>query len=213
MNGNEKLYKPREICKIYNISSRTLLNWAYNNQIKYVWTRAGQRRYILPEPSPKNAVLRRKICYCRVSTHEQKKDLERQVEFFRHKYPDHEIVRDIGSGINFKRKGFNGILDSAKNGDIEEIVVTYKDRLCRFGFELIERIVSEWSEGRIMVLNKKETSPEEELVDDLVSIITIFSSRLHGLRSHNIKRQLQEEKERRTRASKNQDTQVQVISD
>jgi predicted site-specific integrase-resolvase len=116
--------------------------------------------------------------------------MERQVQYFRGKYPDHEIIKDIGSGINFKRKGFISILESAIDGDIEEIVVTHKDRLCRFGYELIQGIVEGRSNGKIVVLDQKETSPEQELTDDLVSIITIFSSRLYGLRSHKVKNEI-----------------------
>jgi predicted site-specific integrase-resolvase len=191
---NEKLYKPREICEKFNITPRTLLNWSYNGKIGFTRTHSGHRRYILPtDPKgPKPTSKRRKICYCRVSTASQKEDLERQIEYFRIEYPNHEIIRDIGSGINFKRRGFNAILESGIQGDIEEVVVTHKDRLCRFGFELIERIITKQSNGEIVVLNKKETSREQELVNDLLSIITVFSSRLHGLRSHSIKRKIKE---------------------
>ena len=121
----------------------------------------------------------------------KKEDLERQVEFFRCKYPNHEIIKDIGSGLNFKRKGFNSILDFAFKGDIGEVVVTHKDRLCRFGFELVLRII-ESTNGKILVLDKEETSPEKELVNDILSIITVFSFRLYGLRSHAIKNKIRE---------------------
>ena len=132
---------------------------------------------------------KRNICYCRVSSSSQKEDLERQVEFFRCKYPNHEIIKDIGSGLNFKRKGFNSILDFAIKGDIGEVVVTHKDRLCRFGFELVLRII-ESTNGKILVLDKEETSPEKELVNDILSIITVFSSRLYGFRSNSIKNKI-----------------------
>jgi predicted site-specific integrase-resolvase len=69
-------------------------------------------------------------------------------------------------------------------------VVTHKDRLCRFGFDLIEGIIKDHSNGRIVVLNQEKTSPEKELVDDLISIITVFSSRLYGLRSNSIKNKI-----------------------
>jgi predicted site-specific integrase-resolvase len=134
--------------------------------------------------------IRKKICYCRVSTASQKEDLARQIQFFKLNYPDYTIISDNGSGINFKRKGFKTILDDAIKGYIEEVVVTHKDRLCRFGFELIEGIIREQSNGKIVVLNQKKTSPEQELVDDLISIITVFSSRLYGLRSNSIKNKI-----------------------
>ena len=132
---------------------------------------------------------KRNIYYCRVTTSSQKEDLERQIEYFRCKYPDYEIIKDIGSGLNFKRKGFNTILDSAIKGDIGEVVVTHKDRLCRFGFELVLRII-ESTNGKILVLDKEETSPEKELVNDILSIITVFSSRLYGFRSNSIKNKI-----------------------
>ena len=142
--------------------------------------------------------------YCRVSTRGQKEDLERQIKLFRSKYPNHEIISDYGSGINFKRKGFNSILDSSIQGNIKEVVVTHRDRICRFGFELIEKIILQHGKGKILVLNQQETSPQEELVNDLMSIITVFSSRIYGLRSHSLQLQIKEQ------ASKN--SQDEIIS-
>ena len=105
--------------------------------------------------TPRKKPTKRNICYCRVSTSSQKEDLERQVEFFRCKYPNHEIIKDIGSGLNFKRKGFNSILDFAIKGDIGEVVVTHKDRLGRIGFELVLRIIESTSKNRCSVLRIK----------------------------------------------------------
>jgi len=119
-----------------------------------------------------------------VSSASQKDDLERQVAFMKNKYPNHEIMTDIGSGINFKRKNLIKIINLAINNHIEEIVIAYKDRLCRFGYELIEMIINEHSKGRITVLNNQDDSPQEELTKDLVSIINIFSAKLNGMRSY-----------------------------
>jgi len=119
-----------------------------------------------------------------VSSASQKDDLERQVAFMKNKYPNHEIMTDIGSGINFKRKNLIKIINLAINNHIEEIVIAYKDRLCRFGYELIEMIINEHSKGRITVLNNQDDSPQEELTKDLVSIINIFSAKLNGVRSY-----------------------------
>jgi predicted site-specific integrase-resolvase len=115
----------------------------------------------------------------------------RQIELFRSQFPNHTIITDIGSGLNFKRKGLQTILDDAIKGNLLEIVVTHKDRLCRFGFEVFERILSTYK-GRIVVLNQRTTSPQEELVNDLLSIITVFSARLYGLRAHSIKKKLKD---------------------
>lgn len=188
----ETLYSPKEVCKLYAITPRTLLNWSYDGRINFIRTDGGHRRYYIKNTTPVEEPKRRNICYCRVSTHSQKEDLERQSNYMRLRYPNHEIVTDIGSGINFKRKGFNSILDLAIQGDIGEVVVTHRDRLCRFGFELVERLVTERSNGVIVVLDKKEISPHEELVCDLISIVTVFSSRIYGLRSHQIKNKIKE---------------------
>jgi len=195
---NEKFLPPGQAAKLLNVTVRTLYNWETTGKIKCIRTNGNHRRYIMSSiPDFKNLTieeaeeketahnLKRKICYCRVSTTSQKEDMERQVEYFRREYPDHEIIKDIGSGLNFKRKGFNSILDSAIEGNIKEVVVTHKDRLCRFGFELVEHIIGKY-DGKIVVLDHQATSPEQELTGDLLSIITVFSSRLYGLRSHSI---------------------------
>ena len=193
--SNEKYIRPEDASKLLKVTCRTLLNWDYAGKVKSIRTKGGHRRYILSDilsisPDKEKEDEKRSICYCRVSTASQKEDLERQVKYFKFKYPTHEVIQDIGSGINFKRKGLNSILDSAIKGNIKEVVVTHKDRLCRFGFELVNKIIQEYSNGEIVVLDQQETSPEKELVNDLVSIITVFSSRLYGLRSHNIKRKI-----------------------
>ncbi len=150
-------------------------------------------------------IRRIKEAYVTAESQPINKKKKRQVEYFRLKYPNHEIIRDIGSGINFKRKGFNSILESALKGDVEEIVVTHRDRLCRFGFELIEKVLSS-TDGRILVLDQKETSPQQELINDLISIITVFSSRIYGLRSHALKKKI------RSAATEVQDSEIQDFS-
>ena len=196
--SEEKYLRPEQVCKMLKVSNRTLQNWDQAGQIKCIRTKGGHRRYpesdvVSKMPIETRPDIRRKICYCRVSTPSQKEDLDRQVEFFRNRYPNHEIIKDIGSGLNFKRKGFNSILESGLQGDISEIVVTHKDRLCRFSFELVQRIIENHSKGTIVVLDQEKTSPDKELVNDLISIITVFSSRLYGLRSHKLKKEIKEQ--------------------
>ena len=193
--NKENYLRPEEVSKLLKVTVRTLLNWDYKGELKSIRTKGGHRRYLesdvftrLPAEDQLKKI-KRNICYCRVSTPGQREDLERQAQFFSTQYPQHEIIKDIGSGINFKRKGFNSILDSAVQGDIGEVVVTHKDRLCRFGFELVLRIIKS-TNGEIVVLDKQETSPEKELVNDIISIITVFSSRLYGLRSNSIKNEI-----------------------
>lgn len=98
-------------------------------------------------------------------------------------FPDYEIITDIASGINFERPGLNKILEYSCQGLIEVLVISYKDRLCRVAYPLIKNIIQRYG-GKIVVLNNKDHSPEEELIEDLVSITTVFSARMHGLRRY-----------------------------
>jgi len=123
------------------------------------------------------------ICYCRVSSTKQKEDLQRQIEYVTAKYPGKELIKDVGSGVNFKRNGLNALLERAMSGEQLEIVVAYKDRLARFGYDLIERVITR-AGGRIVVLNEVSLSPSEELTQDLLTILHVFSCRLCGIRKY-----------------------------
>jgi len=191
MNDLNEHLRPREVRQLLGISVKTLFTWTHSGKIESIRTPTGQYRY--PRKNilaPKDLSDKSNFCYCRVSTRGQSSDLQRQIDFFRSRYPDYIIIKDIGSGLNFKRKGFQSLLESSLKGVVGEIVVTHRDRLCRFGFDLFEHIVSKCSNGKIVVLDQRETSPQQELVHDLLSIITVFSSRLYGLRSHSLKKKL-----------------------
>ena len=123
------------------------------------------------------------ICYCRVSSPKQRDDLTRQVEYMRERYPDAEIVKDIGSGINFERKGLRSILERAMRGTVVTLVVAYRDRLARFGSQIIEFVLQQ-SGGQLVVPSGVSLSPEQELTTDLLTILHVFSCRLHGLRKY-----------------------------
>ena len=128
---------------------------------------------------------RMKIIYIRVSSLSQKDDLERQKIYMQKRYPGHYLIEDIGSGMNLNKRGIRKIIKWAIEGKIEEVVVAYKDRLARFGYELIEDLIKEYSSGRIIILNKKkETEPEEELVKDMLQIMNIFVAKMNGLRKY-----------------------------
>jgi len=99
------------------------------------------------------------------------------------KYPKAEIIKDIVRSLNYKRKGLKSLLGRAMRGDKLEIVVAHKDRLVRFGFELIEWIIQQ-SGGQIVVLKQTHLSPEQELTNDLLNILHVFSCRMHGLRNY-----------------------------
>lgn len=131
----------------------------------------------------KNNIL--KICYCRVSSNKQKGDLDRQIKFMKEKFPTYQIISDIGSGLNFNRKGLLKIIDYAINGKISELVISYKDRLARIGYELIENIIKIYSKGKIIIINKKEEeTPTEELTKDIITIMNVYTAKINGLRKY-----------------------------
>lgn len=138
-----------------------------------------------------------KICYCRVSSNKQKEDLEKQIKYMKDKFPTHIIIQDIGSGLNYKRKGLQELMEKAINGEIEELVIAYKDRLTRFGYEIIEWLISKYSNGKIIVINKnEEETPVEELTKDIVSIMNVYVAKVNGLRKYktHIKEEIEKDK-------------------
>ena len=188
---NESKYvKPKEATVKIGLSIATLRRMGDSGEIPCIKTRTGRYLYDISKFLPSSNTIihdKQKIAYARVSGRGQKVDLENQIKYLQEKFPTHKIISDYGSGLNFKRKGLKDILDLAYQGKLEEVVVTYKDRLCRFGFELIEYIVESQSNAKIVVLNNSSTSAESELSSDLLSIITVFSARMHGLRRYKTK--------------------------
>jgi len=128
------------------------------------------------------------IAYCRVSSSSQQNDLKSQINFvkefmFNKGEIINEVYTDIGSGLNYKRKNFLKLIDEINQGLIKEIIIAHKDRLVRFGFELIEHICEE-NNVILTVINDEKLSPNEEMSKDLISIIHVFSSRFYGLRKY-----------------------------
>jgi len=187
---------PKEAAKILGVHVSSLRRWENEGKLKAIRTPGGQRRFILGEIEKVAGMPRtiRTVCYGRVSTHSQQDDLQRQLEHLRQRYPVSEIVSETGSGLNFKRKKFLAILERIIDGDIQRLVVAHPDRLVRFGFELVKWLCTKF-ECELVVLNDRKLSPEQELVQDMLSIIHCFSSRLYGLRKYKstIKEELQKE--------------------
>jgi len=196
-----KYVSKRDALKQLGISSLTLLKMAKNNTIEYIKTNGGHRKYNINKYINDNKIKIEKeqlkditesnntdkinICYVRVSTYGQKDDLERQKIYMTEKYPNYELIEDIGSGINFNRKGLRKIINLAIKGKINILVVAYKDRLTRFGFDLIEDLIIDYSEGKIIVVNNKEDKePKEELVDDVLQILNVYTAKLNGMRKY-----------------------------
>ena len=145
------------------------------------------------------------IGYCRVSTPSQKDDLETQVNnlktYMYAKGYKFEIITDIGSGINYNKKGLQELIKKINDKEISKIVILYKDRLIRFGFDLI-KYLCELNDVEIEIIDNTEQSKEQELTDDLIQIITVFANRLYGQRSRKTKRLIDEVK---TNASRKED--------
>ena len=173
----------KQVREQLGISSSTIKRWRQSGRIKFI--QPGKRNYyydvrnILCDEEDE----RKDYIYCRVSTRGQQGDLGRQIEFLKQQYPTYTVISDIGSGLNCKRHGYKTLLEQVHQGKVRTIVVAHKDRLCRFGFETIKWLV-EKNKGQIVVLNDEKSSPEQELVKDLISIITVFSARIYGLRSY-----------------------------
>jgi predicted site-specific integrase-resolvase len=184
------LLPSRKACVELGVCANTLRSWAKTGKIDFVLAPSGQRLYdvlsIIKRSSGKQ-----KIVYARVSSKSQKDDLQSQIEFLKTRYPEHRLITDIGSGLNFKRRGLLSLLDAVMSGQVEELVVCHRDRLARFGFDLIDAIASK-NNCKIVVLDNARLSPEEELTRDLISIIHVFSCRLYGLRKYG--RQVKEDK-------------------
>lgn len=171
----------RKAVELTGLHPNTLRKYADNGTIEA--KRVGRQRLFnivsLKQLSSKSAI----ICYTRVSSSKQKDDLARQVVFMREQFPRAEIIQDIGSGLNFKRKGFQSILERCLQGDTITLIIAHRDRLCRFGFEIVEHLISKCG-GEILVLDKTEHSPQQELTEDLLAILHVFSCRMHGLRRY-----------------------------
>lgn len=133
--------------------------------------------------------------YCRVSSNKQKDDLERQIEnmklYLTAQGKPFEIISDIGSEINYKKKGLEELIKRISQNKVEKVVVLYKDRLLRFGFELVEYIASLYN-CEIEIIDNTEKSEQQELVEELVQIITVFSCKLQGKRVNKAKKLVKE---------------------
>ena len=190
----------REAVKITGINAQTLRKLGDENKIKCYKTLSGQRKYdkhylekMCDNDYDTNQVQlhsKKNFIYTRVSSKKQTDDLSRQVEFIKSKRPEYAtyiLISDIASGINFKRTGLSTILDACLQGTLNELVIAHRDRLSRFGFDLIKLLIEKQG-GKITILDDEQNkSTEQELSEDLLSIIHIYSCRQMGRRSYKIK--------------------------
>lgn len=194
-----KYYSIAETSKLLNVTAQTLRNWDKNGKLKPHHTTDSGYRYYSQEQL--NRILgvkdttRKVIGYCRVSSNKQKDDLNRQVENMRTyllaQGRPFEIITDIGSGINYKRKGLRELIKLITQNEVDKVVVLYKDRLVRFGYELIEYIATLYN-CDIEVVDTSKKTEQQELVEDMIQIITVFSCKLQGKRANKAKKMIKE---------------------
>lgn len=200
----KKLLSIGEAARALGVSIQTLRNWDKKGLLKPdEWTRGGERRYKLEtlKQINKNIVFRndnlKTIAYARVSSSDQKEDLARQVqvlELYCSKQGfEYEVIQDLGSGMNYYKKGLTKLLNLILEGDVKRLVLTHKDRLLRFGAELVFAIC-EAKEVEVIIINKGDENVkfEEELAKDVLEIITVFSARLYGSRSKKNKKLIED---------------------
>ncbi len=207
MNRPSQFVSAREIQQKFTISTASLRRWDKDGRVETIRTPGGFRLYKLSDVSrlfssrsvstssqgdgnesneqEETTTPRITICYARVSSDQQKDDLGRQVETLQAKYPEaDELIKDVGSGLNYKRKGFQRLLDKVYAGLVKQVVVTHKDRLCRYGTELVEHLFSK-TDTKLVVLGQsvEEQDSNQELAEDLLAVCNFFVARRNGLRS------------------------------
>ena len=182
-----------EMAKRLNVSVKTLQRWDREGILVAKRTPTDRRYYTedqyLEYIGSSTKSKRKTIAYARVSSVNQKDDLQNQITFIRN-YVNakgeilDDVIEDIGSGLNYNRKHWNDLLlNQIPKGEIETIYITYKDRFVRFGFDWFERFCNHYN-CEIVIINNPDTSPQKELIDDLISIIHVFSGRIYGLRKY-----------------------------
>ena len=191
-----KYYSSKTVTKLLGVTAQTLRNWDKEGKLKPSYIKSNGYRYY-SEESILSYTQERKtkknlnvIGYARISSKKQIDDLERQVnnikEYLSSKYETYDIITDIGSGINYNKPGLLKLIEKINKKEVDLIVVLYKDRLLRFGFELVEHFAN-LNNVKIEVLDKIDKNQDEELVEDLVQIITVFSCKIQGKRKSKTK--------------------------
>lgn len=193
-------YSINKFAKILGVTPQTLRNWDRSGKLHPHHTSANGYRYYSRDQlnrvmDVKPDIDKITIGYCRVSSIKQKDDLERQVENVRAyliaQGKPFEIISDIGSGINYQKNGLKDLIKQITQNKVDKVVVLYKDRLMRFGYELIEYVASLYG-CSIEIIDRTQKSEQQELVEDLVQIITEFSCRLQGKRADKAKKLIRE---------------------
>ena len=194
-----KFFSIHAFSKILGVTPQTLRNWDRLGKLKPHHTASNGHRYYSQEQLDQITDTQREkritIGYCRVSSYKQKDDLNRQCENMRTyllaRGKPFKIIQDIGSGINYHNKGLIELIELINDNRVDKVVILYKDRLLRFGAELIEEFAS-LHNCEIEIIDHAEKTEQQELVEDLIQIITVFSCKLQGKRAHKARKLIQE---------------------
>jgi putative resolvase len=189
----KKIYKPNEFAKMLNVTVKTLQNWDNDGKLIAYRNPSGRRFYTNEQYEAYMGIIQRNqvgktVIYGHVSNNGQKDDLQNQLAFLREFANARgmivdDVMTDIGSGLNYKRKQWNALLEDCFDGQISTIIVAHKDRFVRFGYEWFESFLAKRG-VKVLVVNNETLSPQQELVEDLVSIMHDFSCRISGLRKY-----------------------------
>lgn len=189
----KNILKPKEMSELLGISVRTLQRWDKESKLTAYRNPSGRRYYTKEQYESymgiqKENKVGKTVIYARVSNRGQKDDLANQIEFLKQFANARgliidEIITDIGSGLNYNRKKWNKLIDECLEGNVQSIIIAHKDRFIRFGYEWFERLLKKQG-TEIVVVNNEKLSPSEELTQDLISIIHVFSCRIYGLRKY-----------------------------
>ena len=195
-------YKPKDFAELLGVSVKTLQRWDRDGILKANRTPTDRRYYTYDQYLQFKGIqtendIRDTVIYARVSTRNQKDDLQNQVEFLKQFCNAkgiivNQCVEDFGSGLNYNRKKWNKLLDEVMSNKIKTIVISNKDRFIRFGYDWFEKFCEKFN-TKIIIVNNETLSPNEELVQDIISILHVFSCRLYGLRKY--KNQIKEDEE------------------
>ena len=195
-------YKPKDFAELLRVSVKTLQRWDRDGILKANRTPTDRRYYTYDQYLQFKGIktendVRDVVIYARVSTKNQKDDLQNQVEFLKQFCNAkgmivNQCMEDFGSSLNYNRKKWNELLDEVMENKIKTIVISSKDRFIRFGYDWFEKFCMKFN-TTIMVVNNEALSPNEELVQDIISILHVFSCRLYGLRKY--KKQIEGDEE------------------
>lgn len=195
-------YKPKDFADLLGVSVKTLQRWDRDGILKANRTPTDRRYYTYDQYLQFKGIqtendIRDIVIYARVSTRNQKDDLKNQIEFLKHFCNSKGIIvdqciEDFGSGLNYNRKKWNKLLEEVMENKIKTIIISSKDRFIRFGYDWFEKFCEKFNTN-IIIVNNEALSPNDELVQDIISILHVFSCRLYGLRKY--KNQIKEDEE------------------